>query len=177
MDNELKAKIKPEVSVIFGLIVDTADQHPDGEGFEFDAHLHAEFYEHGADIAKALEQAFPNAEIFASVDIEARPESLKISVFYPPRYVVDHQDGRWFVDSPIHDCWYFETTDEGSAKALANFFNTAPHVRNLHRLCTKVGMDRDSLKLWLLDLRGKGIDVTAFAHKGTGVFEKNNVLN
>jgi hypothetical protein len=127
-------------------------------------------------VAQQLEQKLQRAGRHARVAIEESSTTMVVSIFYPGTYVTDTKDGRWFVDQPTGDCWYFETSDEDSAKSLAAFFNSPPHAVNLRALRPSIGIDEASLKLWLLGIRGQGIDVISFAHKGTGIFDRNNLL-
>lgn len=168
---------KKEVEQIVAGIIESVERHAkDGESFHSGSDIDSQLLDHRAEIAKAIEGSFPHSELYAVVDVEAHPTSITYSVFYPPRYQADTREGRWFVDSEFNDCWYFEVFDENSAHALAAFFNTAPNASNLLHLRPSIGIDEASLKLWLLGLRGEGLLVTTFAHKGTGIFDKNNVL-
>ncbi|GGU53858.1 hypothetical protein GCM10009504_08390 [Pseudomonas laurentiana] len=177
MDKEMMGMLKPEVSRLFGEIVDTAIAHGGAERhLEFSTPLNSEYFAYGGEIAVLLEEHFPNAEIFATLDVEALPEMLNVKVVYPPRYEVDARDGRWFVDSPFEDCWYFEVANGESARSLAKLLNGSPYARNLRRLRPSVGTDEASLRLLLLGFRGQGIEVTTFAHKGTGIFDRDNLL-
>lgn len=177
MDKVVKARIKPEVGRIFGEIVDQANHHPDPTGpVKFSFALDPAFFEQGVHVAKALEDHFPNGEIFATLDVTANPESLDVTLFYAPRYETHIREGRWVVDALSEDCWYFELADKDSAQSLAKILNTAPNPRKLRRLRPNIGIDESSLKLMLLGYRSDGIDVTTFAHKGTGKVDRNNLL-
>lgn len=168
---------KSEVEQIVAGIIESVERHAkDGESFHSSSDLDSKLAEHGAEIAKAVERSFPHSELYAVVDVKPHATSLTYSVFYPPRYQADTRDGRLFVDSEFSDCWYFEVANEDSAIKLAALFNSAPNARNLLHLRPDIGIDEASLKLWLLGLRGEGILVTTFAHKGTGIFDRNNVL-
>ena len=168
---------KSEVEQIVAGIIEAVERHAKaGESFHASSDIDAELLDQRAEIAKAVEGCFPHTDLYAVVDVEAHETSLTYSVFYPPRYEADTRDGRWFVDSEFSDCWYFEVSDVDSARKLAAFFNSAPHASNLLHLRPGIGIDEASLKLWLLGLRGEGLLVTTFAHKGTGVFDRNNVL-
>ena len=170
--------LESEVSKIVAGIIEAVERHANpGELFHSGADIDSELLGRREEIGKAVEASFPHSELYAIVDVEVHSTSLNYSVFYPPRYRVDMRDGRWFVDSTISDCWYFETSDEGSALALSEVVNSAPHASNLLHLRPNIGIDEDSLKLWLLGLRDKGVLVTTFAHKGTGIFNRNNVLS
>jgi hypothetical protein len=177
VNKAVKDQIKPEVGRIFGQIVDEANYHPRTDRpLKFTFALDPLFYEQSVHIAKALEDHFPNGEIFATLDVKANADSLDVTLFYPPRYEIDEREGRWFVDSMFEDCWYFELGDKESAQLLAQVLNTAPNPRKLRHLRPNIGIDEASLKLLLLGFRSDGIDVTTFAHKGTGAFDKNNLL-
>jgi hypothetical protein len=171
-------RVKDEIGIIVDAIISAAERHPKAkEPFQFGSDLSADVYENGTEIAQAIENSFPHAQLFAAVNVETHPTSLSFNVFYPPFYLTDSKDGRWFVDAPFEDCWYFEASDEKSAKELAAFFNSPPNANKLRHLRHNIGIDEASLKLWLLGIRDQGISVTAFAHKGTGDFTKNNLLD
>jgi hypothetical protein len=177
VDKEMMAMLKPEVGRLVGEIVDIAKAHGDAERhLEFSTPLNSEYFAYGGEIAVLLQEHFPNAEIFATLDVKALPDMLNVKVVYPPRYEVDTRDGRWFIDAPSKDCWYFEAANGESARSLAKLLNGFPHARNLRRLRHGVGIDEASLKLLLLGFRGQGIEVTTFAHKGTGIFDRDNLL-
>lgn len=176
MDKVLKEKIMPEVGRLLGEIVDGVD--PDrysSQTQEIRCYLDQDFFEYGPAIAKTLEEVFPNNELFAIVNVEAHPESLSVSVSYPPRFEVVQNGGAWSVDAQHNDGWFFETGDETSARALAKFFNTSPNARDLSRIRPESKFDSGSLEALLCLLRDDGVDVVAYEHKGSGVFGRKTL--
>jgi hypothetical protein len=142
----------------------------------FVADMGSSDHEHSVLVAEELQRQLHHVGIHAKVAVKKGVSSLTVSVFYPGTYVTDSRDGRWFVDQPAGDCWYFETADQVSADRLAATFNAPPHAANLQALSPDIGIDEDSLRFWLYTLRDNGIDVVTFAHKGTGIFNRNNLL-
>ena len=144
---------------------------------DFYAGMGSSEHKRSVEVARLLEEKLQKAGRHAKVKIEDGSPTLVVTIFYPDQYEIDFKDGRWFVDQPQGDCWYFETGDEASAISLAAFFNSPPHAINLLKLRPKVGIEEASLKLMLLGIRGQGVDVVTFAHKGTGIFQRNNLLS
>ncbi|CAI8933388.1 hypothetical protein KKQ10_27185 [Pseudomonas sp. MG-9] len=91
-------------------------------------------------------------------------------------YTVKEDNGNWVVDEQGEACWYFFVADRVSGEKLAGFFNEPSNKKSLEALRHEVGAEKATLKLWLHGLRDKGVAVTTFAYKGTGILEKNNVL-
>ena len=176
MDKVLKEKIKPEVGRLLGEIADVAD--PDcysSQAQVIKCGLGEEFFEHGPAIAKALEDVFPNNELFGIVNVEAHPESVSVSLSYPPRFVAVENEKGWSVDAQHNDGWFFEAGDEISAHALAKFFNTSPNARNLSRIRPDIKVQVSSLEALLNCLRDDGVDVVAYEHKGSGMFGRKTL--
>lgn len=144
---------------------------------EFHADMGSSDHERSVEVARLLQERLQNEGRHAEVNIKRDSPTLVVSLFYPSLYEIDSREGRWFVDQPLGDCWYFETCDEASAKSLAAIFNSPPHAVNLLKLRPQIGIDEASLKLWLLGFRGQGLNVVTFAHKGTGTFQRNNLLS
>lgn len=169
--------IKREIDVIVQAIHDAAELHLKPEvHFEFGSDIEPDAHGHTHEIARAVESYFPSEDLHAIVKIDNHPSSLTVAVTLLPFYKVDTREGRWFVDSTSDDCWYFETSDKVSASELADYFNSSPHAQNLFGHKEHIGMDEDALKLWLLGLNTQGIKVETLAHKGTGKYERGNLL-
>ena len=176
MDEVLKMKIMPEVGRLLGEIVDRIDSDRySSETQELNCDLAQEFFDHSLDIAKTLEEVFPNGELFAIVDVEAHPEFVSVSVSYPPRFEAMKNGELWTVDAQHNDGWFFEAGDEKSARDLAKFYNTSPNARDLSRIRPDIKVHVSSLVSQLCLLRDNGVDVVAYEHKGPGVFGRKTL--
>ena len=100
---------------------------------------------------------------------EGQAPSLRVRFF--ELYRKERDDTEWYADFPSATCWHFMTANERSASALCSHWNTSRNREYLESVRPNVGVERDTLRLHLLQLRDSGIRITKFGYKCDGFLE------
>lgn len=113
----------------------------------------------------------PDVIPVVSTDKPLGDEPGRLKVAFKPKYVPDCVTSHWFVDINGEACWYFKVADKSAADELAGFFNLGDNRVKLEAISPEHPVEVDSLKLWLLILRDRGVQVLKYGYKSTGHFD------